>query len=78
MIVVFSFLLLYTATFGMTPVIPLGLDGGPGAIVLMVALIFLAILLIFIFRPGLRPYEKSSIGRLIFAVTRKEKKPPIS
>lgn len=39
-IVVFSFLLLYTATFGMTPVIPLGLDGGPGVIVLMVALVF--------------------------------------
>ena len=59
MIVVFSFLLSVTATYGMAAVILLGPgDGGPGVILLMVALVFLAILLIFIFRPGLRPYEK--------------------
>lgn len=62
MIVVFSFLLSVTATYGMAVLILLGPgDGGPRVILLMfalVALVFLAILLIFIFRPGLRPYGK--------------------
>lgn len=40
MIVVFSFLLQFTAGYGIVPLIPLGLDGGPGVIVLMVALVF--------------------------------------